>query len=225
MAVVEAETTAARRIGGPIAGALAGLGLAYAAVLVPGLSSLTGPGQPISDPWFTMLELLIVLMAPLLPLLWAAIHLQAASEARVLTLAGLMFVSLTAALTSGVHVLILTLARGAGSATPHWLAFRWPSAAYAVDILAWDVFFGLAALLAGFGFRRGGLDGVIRALLFASGSLSLAGLLGPVTGAMDLRLIGVVGYAVVFPVAAGFIAIRFRRSAAGPSSPGQRGRG
>lgn len=212
MALAGAETTAARRIGGPLAGAAAGLGLAYAGVLAIGLASLTEPGQPIGDPWFTMLELLILLLAPLLPMLWAAIHLQAPSEARVLTLAGLMFASLTAALTSGVHILILTLARGAGAATPDWLAFRWPSAAYAIDILAWDVFFGLAAVLAGFGFRRRGLEGVVRVLLFASGSLSLAGLSGPATGAMDLRLIGVAGYAIVFPMAALLIVAGFRRA-------------
>ncbi len=211
MALIEAEKTAACRIGGLTAGIMAGLGLAYAAVLWLGLSSLTNPGDPIGDPWFTTMEILILLMAPLLPLLWAAIHLQAPPRARVLTLGALMFVSLTAALTSGVHILVLTLARGAGRATPDWLAFRWPSAVYAVDLLAWDVFFGLAALLAGFAFGRGGQDGAIRILLFASGSLSIAGLLGPMTGAMDLRLIGVVGYAVVFPVAAGLIAIRFRR--------------
>jgi len=223
VALIRSAAHAAGRIAGLTAIAVFGLSLVYALVLSLGLIALKGSPDPIGDPWFTLMEILILLMAPLFPVLWAAIHVQAPPAARAFTLAGLMFVSLAVALTSSVHVLVLALGQGPGDAGSEWLDFRWPSAAYAVDLLAWDVFFGLATLLAAPAFGGDGLDARIRALLIASGALSLAGLLGPLTGDMNLRLLGVAGYAVVFPVAAGLIAIRFRlvhhRPVAGPQAP------
>lgn len=216
MALDAGQVRAARRTGRPAAIAIAAIGVAYVAVTIPGLLSLADPSDPIGDPWFTAMELLILLMAPILPVLWAAIHVQAPPAARVLTLAALVFSGLTAALTSTVHLLILMLAPGGDGSDA--LGFRWPSFAYVLDILAWDLFFGLAALLAAAAFDRRGIDRAIRALMVASGLLSLIGLLGPVTGVMSIRLIGVFGYAVVFPVAAGLMAVRFGR-AGDPAAP------
>ena len=47
----------------------------------------------------------------------------------------------------------------------------------------------------------------------ASGALALAGLSGVVAGDMRLRMIGVVGYVGVFPVAAVLMALLFHRAA------------
>ena len=52
--------------------------------------------------------------------------------------------------------------------------FEWPSLPMAIEFLAWHLFFGLALLLAAFGFRAGGKEGVVRIDLFASGVLCLA---------------------------------------------------
>jgi hypothetical protein len=58
----------------------------------------------------------------------------------------------SAAFTTVVHFVQLTVARHINPATfPGYariLDWRWPSAFYAVDIVAWDVFFGLALLFA-----------------------------------------------------------------------------
>jgi len=49
-------------------------------------------------------------------------------------------------------------------------------------------------------------------LMIASGVLSLAGLSGVVTGDMQLRNIGIVGYVGVFLVVAALLAILFYRA-------------
>lgn len=95
---------------------------------------------------------------------------------------------------------------------PQLLSFTWPSVVYALDILAWDVFFALAVLLAAPVFRGGTHSGAIRATLVVSGVLSLAGLVGVAMGDMQVRNIGIGGYAVVFPVAAFLLARLFRQS-------------
>ena len=61
-------------------------------------------------------------------------------------------------------------------------------------------------------FRGDRLRTFIRLLMIVSGVLALGGLSGAVVGDMQLRMIGVVGYAVVFPVVAVLLAMLFRRS-------------
>jgi multisubunit Na+/H+ antiporter MnhB subunit len=60
-------------------------------------------------------------------------------------------------------------------------------------------------------FRGGGLAAATRWLLVISGVLSLAGLSGAVTGDMNLRNIGIVGYVGVFLIATLTMAALFRR--------------
>jgi hypothetical protein len=49
-------------------------------------------------------------------------------------------------------------------------------------------------------------------LMIVSGALALAGMSGVAVGDMQLRMIGVVGYACLFPVAALLLAVLFRRT-------------
>lgn len=203
-----------RRLGMIAAWTTVGLILPYVAALAIGFSTLRSPDAPIADPWFTIMELLILVMMPAMLLMMVAIHRWARAPVRHWTLAATLFTALLAGLTSMVHFPILALSRMAAFAGSDWaplvFAFRWPSLAYALDILAWDVFFPLAALCASAAFGGPGLGRVIRVLLVASGLLALAGLIGVPTGDMGLRNIGIVGYAGVFPVAAGLIGMRFR---------------
>ena len=189
------------RTGRLAAGLIVGLQLAYAIVLAMGLMALPSADAPIPDPYFTAMELLILLIAPLLVVLMAALHDAVLEERKLFSLCALVFMAMCAALTSLVHFLVLTVGRLLPGDWDSVFAFRWPSVAYAADILAWDVFFALSVLSAARVFRARGLSRWTGQVLLVSGVLSLLGLLGVATGDMQVRNIGIVGYAVVFPVA------------------------
>jgi hypothetical protein len=121
-----------------------------------------------------------------------------------------------AGLTCCLHFVIFTLSRQAVFAGQSWLplfmSFKWPSVVYALDILGWDVFFALSMLFAAPVFRGSRLAASIRALMIASGVLSLAGLSGVALGDMRLRNIGIVGYVGVFLAVAAFLVVLFYRA-------------
>jgi hypothetical protein len=121
-----------------------------------------------------------------------------------------------AAFTTTVHLVELSVARHVDPASfPGYrfiFDFHWPSLLYAVDVVAWDAFFGLALLFAVPAFRRGS-DTAVRLGLIASGSLCLLGLIGPLTGAIAWRAIGIFGYTLVFAATCIPLARAFRSAA------------
>ena len=145
-------TESARKLGMISAVGFVLLCTAYAITLVAGLLSLQSPQQPIGDPLFSILEILIILMAPLMVAMIATIHAWAPMESKVFSIVSLVFASLLAGLTCSVHFVILTVSRQVALSELGWmplfLSFKWPSVAYALDILAWDVFFALSVLFA-----------------------------------------------------------------------------
>jgi hypothetical protein len=197
-----------------------GLSVIYAVTTALGLLSLKSPQEPIGDPYFTIMELLIILIAPLLVIVMVAIHAYASDGARAYSLAALAFMILLAGVTSSVHFVILAVRRqieATGLAgLPLFLSFTWPSMAYALDILAWDIFFALSMLFAALVFTQGRLEKAIRYLMIASGVLSLLGLIGVPLANMNIRNIGVVGYAVVAPIAFLLLALLFGRVKVAP---------
>jgi hypothetical protein len=206
----------ARRLGIVSAATVAALLLAYAVTLAAGFASLESRDEPIGDPYFALLELLIILMMPAMVLLMAAVYAWAPAHRKILGLVSLVFMAITAALTCTVHVAILTLSRQADVAQheylPRLLSFEWPSLAYALDILAWDFFFALSMLFASGVFSGSRLARSIRAAMLLSGVLALAGLSGVVTGVMALRNIGIAGYVGVFLVVVLLLGVLFHRS-------------
>jgi hypothetical protein len=77
-------TASARRLGMVSALGTVFLGVGYAVVLIAGLLSLQSPHQPIADPLFSILEILIILTMPLMVTLMVAIHAWAPSAERLL---------------------------------------------------------------------------------------------------------------------------------------------
>ena len=209
-------TATARGLGIFSAAATVVLLVAYAVTLVVGLASLESPQQPIGDPMFTILEVLIILTMPAMVALMVAVHAWAPTRTKTLTLTSIVFMGLLAGVTCIVHFCILTLSRQLEFAGRSWeplvLSFEWPSVAYALDILAWDIFFALSMLFAAPAFSGSPLAAWIRVLMIASGVLSLAGLSGVVAGDMQLRNIGIVGYVGVFLVVAALLAVLFYRT-------------
>lgn len=206
----------ARKLGLVSATGTLALSVLYALTLAVGLLTLPSPDQPIGDPLFTILEILIILIAPVMVALMVAVHAWAAPETKTFSLMALVFMVLVAGLTCSIHFVILTLGRQAQFTGVPWmplfLEFRWPSLVYALDILAWDVFFALAVFSVAPVFGRSPLATSIRVLMIVSGGLALAGLSGVITGDMQLRNIGIIGYVGVFPAAAALLAILFHRT-------------
>ena len=209
-------TATARSLGIFSAAATVILLLTYAVTLAVGLASLESAQQPIGDPMFTILEVLIIIMMPVMVALMVALHAWAPVHAKALSLISLVFMGLLAGVTCSLHFVILTLSRQPEFTGQPWLplvfSFSWPSVAYALDILGWDVFFALSMLFAAPVFRGSRLAVWIRVLMIASAVLALAGLSGIVIGDMQLRNIGIVGYVGVFLVVAALLAALFYRA-------------
>jgi hypothetical protein len=218
-------TAAARRLGVHSAVVVAVLMIAYSIVLAIGLLTLAAPDQPIGDPLFSILEILIIAMVPGLVALMAVVHAWAPLEKRTLSLIALVFMSLVAAATGTLHFAILSLSRHQAFADQPWsslvFAFEWPSVAYALDIVAWDIFFPLSMFFAAPVFSEKGLASAVSWLMIASGVLALAGLGGVFTGNMQVRNIGIVGYVGVFLFVVCLLGVLFHRTKPHSSVAGQ----
>jgi hypothetical protein len=209
-------TVAARRLGVVSAAGVAFLLVVYMVTLAAGFLSLRSPQEPIGDPYFSLLEVLILIMMPFMVALMVAVHAWASAGTRVFSLTAVAFMVMLAGVTSSLHFVILTVSRQAAFAELPWLplflSFEWPSVAYALDILAWDVFFPLSVLFAAPVFGGCRLAVSVRVLMIASGVPALAGLGGVVVGNMQVRNVGIVGYTVVFSVVALLLAALFHRT-------------
>jgi hypothetical protein len=194
------------------------LGIVYAITTLLGLLSLESPHVPIGNPYFVIMEILTILIASLMVIATAAIHTYASPEHKVYSLAAVCFMVIVAGITSIVHFVILAVGHqvdtGETTGFSFLLSFSWPSVAYALDILAWDWFFATSILMAAPVFRRGKLEKIVRTLMIICGILSLTGLIGVPLANMQIRDIGIIGYAVIAPVVFLLIGVILGRAAA-----------
>lgn len=187
----------------------------YAATLGVGLLSMDSPGQPISGAIFTALELLIIAMGPAMLGLMVAVHACAPPALKPMSALAVLFMGLVVVTTSTLHSVILVMGRSPATEIPglaRALSFQWPSVAYAIDILAWDLFFPLAMFCAAPVFAGARETRTVHVALLASGALALAGLAGAVLGDMRIRNIGILGYVVGFFITVLVLASVFRRT-------------
>jgi hypothetical protein len=205
------------RIGATSGAAVAATSLAYAVVLLLGLSSLHSPADQIPDPWFTLMEVLILLIAPLMVAFSVAICFWVPAERRILGSLSVAFFSMCASITMAVHLVILVMSRSHLSIDPgtatSLISFHWPSVAYVLDILAWDIAFPIGAVAAFAAIPKSPASRTIRTLIFCSSALALAGLVGVPLNNMQVRNVGIIGYTVLFPIAAGMMSVKFLREA------------
>lgn len=206
-----AEPSATERVGRVAGFALAVLSAAYAAVLVIGLLTLPSPAHPIQDPWFTVMEVLILAIAPVIVAFSVGLHARACVGRKPVAVLGVVFMSMCAVVTSCVHFAVLTLSRHEAFAGADWsslaFSFTWPSLAYALDILAWDVFFALGAFCAALTVPRTGRAGAARVMFLGSAMLAFVGLVGVPMASMAVRNTGIIGYVVLFPLGAALMAV------------------
>ena len=209
-------TATARRLGVYSSAATAVLLAAYAVTLAVGLVSLESPDHPISDPMFSILEVLIIVMMPAMVVMMAAVHAWTPRQLKALSLVSVIFMGLLAGLTCSLHFVVLTLSRHPVFTEQPWLplvmSFRWPSIVYSLDILGWDIFFAFSMLFAAPVFSGNRLAAWVRVAMITSGMLSLAGLIGVAAGDMQVRNIGILGYVGAFLITCILLAILFHRT-------------
>jgi len=182
--------------------AMLSIGVAYLITLIIGVARYGV--RPIADPILAIMEVLTLVSAPIVVVLMVAIHDFAKPKRKAYGVLAIAFGSIFAALTSSVHFVELTALRQQGAG-----GIVWPSSIYAVELLAWDVFLGLALLFAGAALGVDMPHRTVRRSLYLAGGLCLLGTIGPAVGDMRLQLVGVVGYAVVLPVACVLLARLF----------------
>jgi divalent metal cation (Fe/Co/Zn/Cd) transporter len=158
------------------------------------------------DPYLAILEALIILSAVVLVIMMAAVYAYARPERKTIAVTALAFMICSAILTCGVHFASLTVGRQIDPrALPplsHQLSVNedWPALAISLDLLAWDLFLGLALIFAA-GVFTSEASRRVRVSMTAAGTLCLAGTLGPASGHMHIQYLGIAGYAFVLPVA------------------------
>lgn len=177
-------------------------GFIYAVVTAAGLLTLESAQQPIGNPYFTIMEILSIMLSALMLICMVAVYHYAEPQNRPFALASVGFMVATTVITSCVHFAVLTLGyTEEARSLPGYkfvFDFRWPSVVYALDILAWDWFFALSMLFAAPVFKT---HQKVWLLILVCGLLSLAGLAGVVLGNMQVRNMGIIGYAVLAPPA------------------------
>lgn len=169
------------------------IGVGYVVALVIGFTT-RGLSAPIVDPLLAIMEMLTLLAAPFMLVMMAAIHGRAPDNRKTVSAVAFAFMILTTGTTSAVHFLELTAMRQMGYGD-----LVWPSPAYALELLAWDVFLGLSLIFAAFAFEDSGRECRVRRSLLVCGMLCLVGVAGPIFGNMRLQLVGVFAYGAFLP--------------------------
>ena len=186
-----------------------------------GYLSAEAPTYPISDPFLSIMALLIVLMAPFLVITMIAVHAYAAPEHKSYSLAALAFMVLLAGITSIVNFALFSVARQPTPAASPWvlsyLPSGWPPLPYALDFFAWDWFFALAMLFAAPVFWGSTLEKAVRTLMIVSAVLCILGLawlpFSPTLG----TIVGTLGWGVAGPIVFLLLANIFTRTRPDPA--------
>lgn len=179
---------------------LCAIGIAYAVTMVIGFAVMRTLSKPVQDPYLAIMEVLILVMAPILVLLAVVIYACTPVGTKTYSMTALGWMLLFAGFTMTVHLVLLTVTRRIDPAAIHGFQYlftwHWPSVLYGVDIVAWDIFFGLALLFAAPVFHAAGNMAVRNGLLIA-GAMSVLGIIGPAVNHIGLREIGIIGYAII----------------------------
>jgi len=188
---------------------------AYAVTSGLGYLSAKAPSYPISDPYLSIMSLLIVLMAPFLVITMVAVHSYAAAEYKPYSLAALAFMILLAGITSSVNFAFFAIARQPTPTPSLWVSSffssGWPPLPQVLDFFAWDWFFALSMLLAAPVFRGGKLENALRALMLLTGVLCILGLAWLPFSPPQATMIGILGWGVAGPIVFLLLANLFTR--------------
>ena len=83
---------------------------------------------------------------------------------------------------------------------------------FAIELVAWHLFFGLSMFFAAFAFKGVGKEKIVKQGLIITGILCIVGLIGPVIGDLKWRMMGIFGYGILFPIICVYIARVFKNA-------------
>ena len=193
---------------------------AYAICSGLGFLSAKSPSAPISDPFLSIMSLLVVLMAPFLVLTMVAVHAYARPEHKSYSLTALAFMVVVAGITSIVNFTLFFVARQPDQAAYPWvmsyLPSGWPPLPFALDYFTWDWFFALAMLFAAPVFWGSTLEKAVRILMILTAVLCILGLvLLPISPTLGM-VVGTLGWGVAGPFVFLLLANVFTRTSPAP---------
>jgi hypothetical protein len=166
-----------------------------------------------------IMEVLTICSAVAILLFMVEVHRGASESHKSQSMAALALTAAMAVVTISNHFLYLTVLRQLYINTdmPAWLLLDgWPSITKGLECVAWGLFLGLALIFAADACRS--LGRAIVWTLRISGIMSLAGLIGPAIGNMNLYIVSTVGYSVGFVVLSIEMILRFRGSQGLPAA-------
>lgn len=188
---------------------------AYAITSGLGYLSAKDSSDAISDPYLSIMSLLIVLMAPFLVITMVAVHTYATPKHKPYSLSALAFMILLAGVTSSINFALFAVARQPNPLSSQWvlsyITSGWPPLPQALDFFAWDWFFALSMLLASPVFQGSKLENATRALMLLTAVLCFVALgLFPFLPALA-TIVGTIGWGVAGPIVFLLLANLFMR--------------
>ena len=192
-------------------------GIGFLLVIV--VTVVSGTGFPPTGLYLTLISVDTLLAAVAMVFLWSALHICAPADRRIFSQCSLAMVTILAALTSiarfvQISLVPQALAAGKTDGLGWFNVYGEFSLMSDIEVLAWGVFLGLALLFLAPVFRKQKLDRALSWTLYISGLLCLVGAVGKVVSSTPLVFVGILGWGVGLTVAAGLIAIWFRRKVA-----------
>ena len=191
------------------------IGVVYLVGLIVG-SLLWGLTMPPAEPLQLLGAVTTLLLAPTLVVLMACVHDRSPAERKVFSLLGLVFTALFAGMVSINRFVQLAVVRqsvlsGQTEGLARFMPYGDGSVMFALELLGWGFFLGLAALFVAWVFGPGRLERWIRWLFVSYGVIGLLCAIGFVLAIPFLSTVGFLAWGVVLPVTTALLAVLFRR--------------
>ena len=188
--------------------ALLALGVFYVGLIVWGIITQEPGTGFIRDHVRILMEIVTMVSAVVLLFFALSIKNLLGPEHNFLAEISAVFMTLLVSLTSIVHFVSITVSSHIVDGNPllsPLLSLDWPSLLLSIDILAWDVFFGIAFIFLGLSLRQIKELSIVSIIMILSGILSLLGLIALPLNNMNLRFIGIFGYTVMPVISCAFL--------------------
>jgi len=176
------------------------LGIIYVLLITIGIMTQSKETGYIRDDIRILMEIFTMISAVLLLLFAISIDQVVEQDKRLFSIFSVLMMLGLVILTFFCHFINITIGKNLiknNEILGYLFSLTWPSLIFAVDILAWDIFFGLSFIALGISIMDIFAKKIIAITMIIAGILSLVGLISLPLNNMNLRYIGVFGYTVM----------------------------